>query len=163
MKFTYISHKKTMSITLFIYRRCLEIVHKGLFLVLRLSLVCPSANLPANLLWLVIPIHMLSQIGQMYWKNCVWRNWNWLEKFIKAGPDTPVVKASRWNHDTLKMLLWTFVYYDKRTRKENLLIAGDFDDKEPDGTDGNIELSPTTKYSMTSNLVKAVCELHYNS
>jgi len=43
------------------------------------------------------------------------------------------------------------------------LIAGDFDDKEPDGTDGNIELSPTTKYSMTSNLVKAVCELHYNS
>ena len=29
MKFTYISHKKTMSITLFIYRRCLEIFHKG--------------------------------------------------------------------------------------------------------------------------------------
>lgn len=152
-----------MSITLFIYRRCLEIVHKGALSRIAAFLgmsISKSASKPSM-------VGDTNSYVKSNWadvlENCVWRNWNWLEKFIKAGPDTPVVKASRWNHDTLKMLLWTFVYYDKRTRKENLLIAGDFDDKEPDGTDGNIELSPTTKYSMTSNLVKAVCELHYNS
>jgi hypothetical protein len=46
-----------------------------------------------------------------------------VREFVKAGPDTPVVKAPCRTYDTLKMLLLVCVCYDKKTRKENLLIA----------------------------------------
>ena len=45
-----------------------------------------------------------------------------LREFVKAGPDTPVVKVPRRTYDTLKMLLLVSVCYDKKTRKENLLM-----------------------------------------
>lgn len=35
----------------------------------------------------------------------------------------PVVKAPRWTYDTLKMFFLVSVCYDKKTRKENLLMA----------------------------------------
>ena len=49
-------------------------------------------------------------------KELVW-------EFVKVGPNASVVKVPRRTYDTLKMLLLVSVCYDKKTRKENLLIA----------------------------------------
>ncbi len=50
-----------------------------------------------------------------------------IKEFIKASPDTQV-KVLCQAHDTLKMLLLVSVCYDKKTKKENLLMTDELRD-----------------------------------
>ncbi|MBS5446949.1 hypothetical protein SAMN05216253_103206 [Bacteroides thetaiotaomicron] len=50
-------------------------------------------------------------------------------EFIKVGSDIPpILKVPRRIHDTLKMLLWVSVCYDKKTRKKHSLMVDKFRD-----------------------------------
>lgn len=231
MNFSYITHKKTMSITSFTYRSNLNLVYKETLSQLAAFFGVPvskSAGKPAMIE--KIDSYVRSNPVEVLEKLCV-KELELVREFVKAGPDTPVIKAPRRTYDTLKMLFLVSVCYDKKTRKEHLLmpdelrdlfaphldsvlkkarkkakelaaeadmpvippsrteiddfdgipseemlrrilehILGDdlptdgcFDDADSDGPDDDLELPSKTKYSMASELVTAVRNLHYNS
>lgn len=219
-----------MTITSFTYRSNLDLVHKESLFRIAAFLGVPvgrSANKPTVIG--EIDTYVKSNPAAVLEKLCV-KELELVREFFKAGRDTPVVKAPRRTHDTLKMLFLVSVCYDKKTRKENLLMADELrelfaphldaalkkarkkekdlsvksdmpivhspqieSDKfagmipdemlqrfldyilddgqltddyfcdDSDGPDDDLELLQTTQYSMASDLVKAVRELHYNS
>ena len=112
-----------MSITSFTYRSNLNLVYKGALSRIAAFLGVPvskSAGKPAMIE--KIDSYVKSNPIEVLEKLCV-KVLELVREFVKAGPDTPVVKAPCRTYDTLKMLLLVCVCYDKKTRKENLLIA----------------------------------------
>lgn len=122
-KLTYIVHKKSMVDTTYTYRLCLEIVRKNVLLEVStaLGLVVPRTATKADMVEQIDtyvrshPKEVLSLLGV--------KELELVKEFIKAGPNAHVVKAPRKTLDTIKSLLFISVYYDKKTRKENLLMA----------------------------------------
>ncbi len=122
MNFSYISHKKTMSIISFTYRSNLCLVHKELLFRITTFLGVPvskSAGKPAMIE--KIDSYVKSNPIKVLEKFCV-KELELVREFVKAGPDTLVVEAPRRSYDILEMLLLVSVCYDKKTRKENLLM-----------------------------------------
>lgn len=86
-------------------------------------------------------------------------------KELAAEPDIPVIHFSKTEIDDfdgmpLEEMLRRFL---EHILDNDLLTDGCFDDADPNGPDDNLELPQKTKYSMTSELVTAVHNLHYNS
>ncbi|MCS2865568.1 hypothetical protein NXW13_18340 [Bacteroides thetaiotaomicron] len=111
-----------MSITSFTYRSNLNLVYKESLSRIAAFLGVPvskSAGKPTMIE--KIDSYVKSNPIEVLEKLCV-KELELLREFVKAGPDTPVVKVPRRTYDTLKMLLLVSVCYDKKTRKENLLM-----------------------------------------
>lgn len=111
-----------MSITSFTYRSNLNLVYKESLSRIAAFLGVPvskSAGKPTMIE--KIDSYVKSNPIEVLEKHCV-KELELLREFVKAGPDTPVVKVPRRTYDTLKMLLLVSVCYDKKTRKENLLM-----------------------------------------
>ena len=109
-----------MSITSFTYRSNLNLVYKGALSRIAAFLGVPvskSAGKPAMIE--KIDSYVKSNPIEVLEKLCVKEL---AQEFVKACPNTSVVKAPC-RIDTLKMFLLVSVCYDKKTRKENLLIA----------------------------------------
>ena len=120
---TYIVHKRSMVDTSFTYRLCLEIVRKGVLLKVASSMgliVARTATkaVMASQIEAYVQSHPKEVLGLLGVKEL-----ELVKEFVKAGPNTAVVKAPRKTLDGIKSLLLVSVYYDKRTRKENLLMA----------------------------------------
>ena len=120
---TYIVHKKTMVDTSFTYRLCLELVRKSVLLKVATTLGLVVARTAtkadmANQIDTYVRSHPKEVLSQLDVKEL-----ELVKQFVKAGPNTHVVKAPRKTLDTIKSFLLVSVYYDKETRKENLLMA----------------------------------------
>lgn len=111
-----------MSITSFMYRSNLGLVHKkslfGIAAILGGS-VSKSAGKPTMIE--KIDSYVKSNSIEVLEKLCV-KNWNWSGSLSRRVLISPVIKAPCRIYDTLKMLLLVSVYYNKKTRKENLLM-----------------------------------------
>lgn len=120
MNFSYISYKKTMSITSFTYRSNLNLVYKESLSRIAAFLGVPvskSAGKPTMIE--KIDSYVKSNPIEVLEKLCVKEL---AQEFVKACPNTSVVKAPC-RIDTLKMFLLVSVCYDKKTRKESLLMV----------------------------------------
>lgn len=122
-KLTYIVHKKSMVDTTYTYRLCLELVRKKVLLEVSttLGLVVPRTATKADMVEQIatyVHSHPKEALSLLSVKEL-----ELVKEFVKAGPNTHVVKAPRKTLDTIKSLLFVSVYYDKNTRKENLLMA----------------------------------------
>lgn len=117
-----------MSITSFTYRSNLNLVYKESLFRISAFLGVPvskSAGKPAMIE--KIDSYVRSNPVEVLEEFCV-KELELVREFVKVGPDTPVIKAPRRIYDTLKMLLLVSVCYDKKTRKEHLLIADELRD-----------------------------------
>lgn len=109
-----------MSITSFTYRSNLNLVYKGALSRIAAFLGVPvskSAGKPAMIE--KIDSYVRSNPIEVLEKLCVKEL---AQEFVKACPNTSVVKAPC-RIDTLKMFLLVSVCYDKKTRKESLLMV----------------------------------------
>lgn len=109
-----------MSITSFTYRSNLNLVYKGALSRIAAFLGVPvskSAGKPAMIE--KIDSYVKSNPIEVLEKLCVKEL---AQEFVKACPNTSVVKAPC-RIDTLKMFLLVSVCYDKKTRKESLLMV----------------------------------------
>mgnify|MGYP001647189315 FL=1 len=84
---------------------------------------------------------------------------------MAAESDMPVIHPSKTEIDDFDRmpLEEMFRRFLEHILDNDLLTDGCFDDADPDGPDDNLELPQKTKYSMASELMTAVRNLHYNS
>ena len=115
-----------MSITSFTYRSNLGLVHKKSLFLIPIFLGVPVSKSAGKTTMIgKIYSYVKSNPAEVLEKLCVKEL---VREFVKAGPDTLVVKVPRRTYDTLKMLLLVYVCYDKKMRKENLLMANELRD-----------------------------------
>ena len=112
-----------MSIISFTYHSNLGIVHKESFFRIA-TILGVSVSKSSDKPYMIekIDSYVKSNPIEVLEKLCV-KVLELVREFVKAGPDTPVVKAPCRTYDTLKMLLLVCVCYDKKTRKESLLMV----------------------------------------
>ena len=127
-----------MTGTPFTYGSCLDIVHKEA-LSLIATFLGVSINKSANEPSMVVSVSKSSDKPYMIEKIDSYVKSNPIEvleklcvkelaqEFVKACPNTSVVKAPC-RIDTLKMFLLVSVCYDKKTKKENLLMTDELRD-----------------------------------
>ena len=110
-----------MSIISFTYHSNLGIVHKESFCRIA-TILGVSVSKSSDKPYMIekIDSYVKSNPIEVLEKLCVKEL---AQEFVKASPDISVVKASRRTYDTLKMLLLVSVCYDKKTRKESLLMV----------------------------------------
>ena len=111
-----------MSIISFTYHSNLGIVHKESFFRIA-TILGVSVSKSSDKPYMIekIDSYVKSNPIEVLEKLCV-KVLELVREFVKAGPDTPVVKAPC-RIDTLKMFLLVSVCYDKKTRKESLLMV----------------------------------------
>lgn len=128
MNFSYISHKKTMSITSFAYRSNLYFVYKEslsritAFLGVSASKSCEQAFHD----WgdhSYVKLNLVEALEKLCLKEL-----ELVRKFVKAGYDVSMVKMFCWAYDIQKMYLLVSVCHDKNTRKGNLLMTDELRD-----------------------------------
>lgn len=120
-----------MSITSFTYRSNLGPVYKEALSRIAAFLGVPvSKSAGKSAMIEKINSYVKSNPIEVLEELCV-KELELVREFVKAGPDPPVVKAPRRTYDTLKMLLLVSVCYDRKTRKENLLMTDELRDLFP--------------------------------
>ena len=111
-----------MSIISFTYHSNLGIVHKESFFRIA-TILGVSVSKSSDKPYMIekIDSYVKSNPIEVLEKLCV-KELELVREFVKACPNTSVVKAPC-RIDTLKMFLLVSVCYDKKTRKESLLMV----------------------------------------